>query len=291
MERYDVVIAGKGPAGISAALYTQRAGLRTLIVAPNYGALDSAGQIENYYGFPDGIDGPTLVRSGEAQAQKLGVSFVTGQVTGLMPMQPIEVETTAGQFACHALVLATGKAKLRPTHPDVAAYEGKGVSYCAVCDGFFHRGKQVFVLGSGAYAIKEAEELIHLASVTILTDGATLEETPPAGVLVDTRPIDCLYGEQVLEGVRFQDGETWEGTGFFVAIGTASAAALAKKTGLETDGDWIRIDAAGRTNLPGVFAAGDCTGGFLQVSKAVADGALAAKEAIAFVRSRLKTER
>lgn len=282
---YDVIIVGKGPAGISAALYTQRANLKTLVVATGYGALEDAKKIDNYYGFPGGISGRELAQNGEAQARELGVELAEAQVTGLMPAgDQVLVQSTTGEFSCKAVILATGKAKLRPERPDVRRFEGKGVSYCAVCDGFFYRGKEVAVLGDGDYAASEAAELTHFAQVTILTNGKPFEGALPAGAKLDTRELEGLYGEETLAGVKFRDGSTLPLSGLFVAIGTASAAALARKTGLETEGDAILTGPEGSTNIPGIFSAGDCTGGFLQVSKAVSDGALAAKGAISYVR-------
>lgn len=283
MERYDVVIIGRGPAGISAALYTVRAGLSTAILYSGDGALEKAHKIDNYYGFPGGVSGQELLEGGMEQAKGLGVSFLNVQVTGILPMKEVLLQTTTGQIEAGAVILATGKAKLRPAGLEVARLEGKGVSYCAVCDGFFYRGKNVCVIGAGDYALSEANELKPLATVTILTNG----ETPSFGeteIPVLTGKIAALEGETSVTGIQFGDGSRMDTNGVFVAIGTASAAALARKTGIALDGDNIRVDDKMQTNVKGVFAAGDCVGGFLQVSKAVADGAMAGKNVIAYLR-------
>ena len=169
----------------------------------------------------------------------------------------------------------------------IREFEGKGVSYCAVCDAFFYRGKDVVVLGNGAYAQSEANELLPLAaSVTVLTDGKPLLFTPPDGVRVVEKKILELQGNERLSGVLFEDASNLPAHGLFVAYGVAGSADLARKIGAVTQGPRIVTDENMATNIPGLYAAGDCTGGLLQVSKAVYDGAKAGMQAVLFLRGK-----
>ena len=160
------------------------------------------------------------------------------------------------------------------------------MSYCAVCDAFFYRGKRVAVLGSGDYALSEAEELGMAGSVTILTSGAPQTFSKPCPYPLDTRPIEAIVGEEQVEGVRFADGETLPLDGVFIALGTAGGSEMARRIGaaLDEKGN-VQVDREMQTALPGLFAAGDCTGGLLQVAKAVHDGTVAGLSAIQYVRT------
>lgn len=281
----EVCIIGGGPAGVSAALYTARAQIKTTLFTTGKSALRRAERIENYYGFSEPVTGQSLEASGLDGARRLGVEVREEEVVGLYWEDRLVVRTAKGDTPSDCVILATGTSRLAPPVPGLKEFEGKGVSYCAVCDGFFYRKKPVAVLGSGEYAAAEARELLPLASsVTILTDGAEWELEVPEGVFVDTRRIVGLRGEKTLDGILFDDGEPLDAAGLFVAWGIAGSAALAKKIGALTEGNQIRIDENMATNVPGLFAAGDCTGGLLQVAKAVYEGAKAGTEAVRFLR-------
>ncbi|MBD9068902.1 MAG: thioredoxin reductase, partial [Butyricicoccus sp.] len=184
-----------------------------------------------------------------------------------------------------AVILATGSPRAVPKIEGVAAFEGRGVSYCAVCDAFFYRGKAAAVLGQGEYALEEARVLLAVAeSVTLLTNGQDAPAPLPAGLSVDTRRISSIEGGEAVERVIFADGEALALDGVFVALGTAGSTDFARKLGAPLDGSHIKSAADGSTMVPGLFAAGDCTGGLLQVAKAVSDGAAAAMSAIKFLR-------
>ena len=167
----------------------------------------------------------------------------------------------------------------------IREFEGRGVSYCAVCDAFFYRGRAAAVLGQGEYALEEARVLLPVAgSVTLLTNGQSAPENLPDGLAVDTRPVSAVEGGETVERVVFADGETLPLDGVFVALGTAGSTDFARKLGAPLDGTHIRANADGSTAVPGLFAAGDCTGGLLQIAKAVSDGAQAAMSAVKFLR-------
>lgn len=283
-----VVIVGGGPAGVSAALYTVRAGLDTTIISSGVGALGKAHAIENYYGFALPVSGEALAMSGLEQARRLGVKIIEDEVTSIGFMDKLTVKTTSDEFDADYVLLSTGSPRTAPRISGLSENEGKGVSYCAVCDAFFHRGKPVAVLGEGEYALHEVKELLPVASsVTMLTNNVTPEIALPEDVQLDTRKIEKI--EQNEEGglkIRFENGGVLNVSGLFVAFGVAGSAELARKLGAITEGNRIVVDATMATNVPGLYAAGDCTGGMLQVNKAVYEGALAATAIIKVSRTK-----
>ena len=148
---YDVIIMGSGPAGISASLYTIRANLKTLIIHQNQSSLKEAEKIENYYGFTEGIKGEELYKQGIKQAQNLGVELKQEEIINIkMQENKFEVKTLTTEYQTKAIILATGSKKIKPNDIiGIDEYEGKGISYCAVCDGFFYKNKNVGVIGNG----------------------------------------------------------------------------------------------------------------------------------------------
>ena len=281
----NVVIIGGGPAGISAALYTARAGIDTLVIENGVRALEKAEKIENYYGFENGISGKDLYKSGLAQAKNVGAKIVTAEVVGLSFEDKFKVLTTSGEYAADSVIIATGASRSKPKIENLEKFEGSGISYCAVCDGFFFRGKDVAVLGSGEYAMHEASVLLPFAaSVTLLTDGKEISAAIPDGVKVNTSKIKAVSGETVLEKIVFEDGKTLDISGLFIALGTAGGADIAKKIGAVTNGNSVVVNEDMATNIPGIFAAGDCAGGILQIAKAVYQGMQAGFSAIKFLK-------
>lgn len=281
----NIVIIGSGPAGVSAALYAARAGVETTVLTKGPGALDRAELIQNYYGFAEPISGAELERRGIEGAKALGVQFVTTEAVGLTYMDKLTVETLAGDFPADAVILATGASRAAPHIPGLAGLEGHGVSYCATCDAFFYRGRDVAVLGSGEYALHEVQALLPVVkSVTLLTNGSPLTASFPPEVTVCPEKVNAILGEERVSGVELSGGKTAALSGVFVALGVAGSTALARKLGAEVDGNRILVDEHMQTTLPGLYAAGDCTGGLLQVAKAVYEGALAGTEAAKALR-------
>ena len=276
----NIVIIGSGPAGVSAALYTARAGVDTTVLTRGPGALDRAELIQNYYGFAAPISGAELERQGIEGAKAVGVKFVTTEAVGLTYIDKLTVETLNGDYPADAVILATGASRATPRIPGLAGLEGHGVSYCATCDAFFYRGKDVAVVGSGEYALHEVQALLPVAaSVTLLLNGAPPAAEFPPEVTVRPEKIDAILGEQKVTGVQLAGGE-------FVALGVAGSTALARKIGAAVENDRIVTDEKMQTTVPGLYAAGDCTGGLLQVAKAVYEGALAGTEAAKALRKR-----
>ena len=244
--------------------------------------------IQNYYGFKAGISGAELYRRGVAGAEAVGAKFVTAEVVGLDYTATLVVQTTAGDYPADAVILATGTGRLAPKIAGLTEHEGHGVSYCATCDAFFYRGKTAAVLGSGEYALHEVQALLPLAGrVLLCTNGEPLTAEFPAAVEVYPEKLAAVVGEPNVTALRLQGGELLPVDGLFVALGTAGSAALARKLGapLRADGR-IAVDEKQQTGIPGLYAAGDCTGGMLQVCKAVYEGALAATEAIKMLRGK-----
>lgn len=273
------IIIGSGPAGISAALYLQRSGkVQTVVISKGIGALAKAEKIENFYGFPEPISGRELHENGIEGAKRLGVQFIEEEVVSLSynaEMHPI-VSTTQQDHSADAVLIATGTSRKTVPIKGLKEHEGKGVSYCAVCDAFFFRKKPVCVIGNGEYAVHEAEVLASTSgSVTILTNGLKMASEVPESITVIDKKIISVNGEVTVESVQFEDGDTLEVKGVFVALGVAGSGELARKVGAETENNRIKVNEKMQTNLPGLYAAGDCTGGMLQVYKAVYDGATA----------------
>ena len=281
----NIVIVGSGPAGISAALYAVRAGADTTVLTKGPGALDRAEKIENYYGFAEPVSGAELERRSIENARRLGVRFVTAEAVGLTYTDQLTVETLGKDYPADAVILATGASRAVPRIPGLAGLEGHGVSYCAACDAFFYRGRDVAVLGSGEYALHEVQALLPVVrSVTLLTNGAPLTAQFPPEVRVCPQAVEAVLGETAVTGVQLPGGETLAVSGVFVALGVAGSTALARKIGAEVDGNRVVVDARMQTTVPGLYAAGDCTGGLLQVAKAVYEGAQAATEAVKALR-------
>ena len=283
----QVIIIGGGPAGVSAALYLARAGISTTIIENGPGALAKAHKIDNYYGIA--ASGAKLYAAGLEQARELGVTIMQDEVLSVEYTDSfsLSLKQGAGPLTTQALVLATGTKNVTLNLPGLVQLEGKGISYCAVCDGFFFRKKNIAVLGSGAYALHEAEYLRHIAaSVTILTNGASGEMAQSAGFAVKTEKLLQLNGDMKLNSISFADGSELAVDGLFIAMGTADSTDIARKLGAQINGRFIKIDANGKTNIPGLFAAGDCTGGLLQVAKAVHEGARAGLAALNFIRNK-----
>ncbi len=286
MERYDVVIIGGGPAGLSAGIYTARANRRTLILdKPEGSTLLKVEEIENYFGFPDGITGRELLELGRRQARRFGAEIREEEVVAIKPGDGVYiVETPAAEYEGRGIIIATGVKRERANIRGLQEYEGRGVSYCVTCDGFFFRGAKVGVLGSGDYAAKEALELLsYTKDVCILTNGEELQVSPKLRQEVDAKGIEVveekveeLVGGETLEGVRLADGSVRELKGLFVAVGTSGAVDFARTLGIMTEGSAIVVDSRQSTGVPRVYAAGDCTGGSRQVAVAVGEGANAA---------------
>ncbi len=281
----DTIVIGSGPAGISAALYTVRAGLDTLVIGERDSTLMKAEAIGNYYGFPQPVSGQKLLQDGIGQARNTGAAVAEDQVVSIGFDTEFTVKTKEQTYRSRSVILATGANRTAPKIKGFSDFEGKGISYCAMCDAFFYRGKDVAVLGCCDYALHESMELLAIAkSVVLLTNGTEPISDFPKQIRIIKQQIEAFTGTDALEHVRFIDGSEIAVQGVFVAIGVAGSADLAKKVGAQTEGLRIVVDANMATSVPGLFAAGDCIGGMMQVVKAAYEGAKAGTEAVKYVR-------
>lgn len=291
---YDMIVVGGGPGGYTAALYAARAGLNVLVLEK----LSAGGQmaltetIDNYPGFAQGVDGFTLAETMQQQAERFGARSEYAEVTALdLTADPKVLQTSAGTFAARTVVLATG-ADPRPLGlPDEEALTGRGVAYCAACDGMRYKGKTVVVVGGGNSAAEDALLLTRIARKVILvhrrdTLRATKIYHEPLQQAEDLEfrwnsVVTALLHDGQLNGVRLRDLTTGTETelpcdAVFVSVGRQPATELVAGQ-LERDAaGYLVADETTRTSLPGVFAVGDVrTKPLRQVVTAVADGAVA----------------
>ena len=282
----DVIIIGKGPAGISAAIYLKRANIDVLVIGKGKGSLEKAEAIENYYGFVEPISGTELLDRGIAQAERLGVEILSDEVVGIKQEEGFVVETSNSKFEAKVILLATGMSRAGLKVKGFEALSGKGISFCAVCDGFFYRNKALAVIGNGDYAASEIADLNNFTQdIKLFTNGLdiTTDKLAAGQVTVSYKIIE-IRGQDRVEAIITEKGE-YPVDGIFVAMGTASATDFAKSLGALTEGINLIVNENLMTTVDGIFAAGDCIGGFWQVSKSVSDGANASKHIIKYLKA------
>ena len=293
---YDTIIIGSGPAGITASLYIKRAGFNVLVISKEESVLSKAEKIENYYGFAEPISGKDLEENGLKQAERLGVEIIKREVISIKYADNNYEVITANQskhekYIARTVVLATGANRNIPNIKGIKEYEGRGISYCAICDAAFFRNKDVAVLGNGEYAIGEIEELLPVAkSVTMLTDGRQYIENRSISekLRVNNKKVREFRGTNKIEEIEFEDNTKEKINGIFIAQGTASSLDFAKKIGARIENNYIIVNDQMETTVPNVYACGDCTGGILQISKAVYEGTKAGLAIINKLRQKSK---
>ena len=261
--KYDLLVVGGGPAGLTAAMHARARGKSVLVISnePTASPLCRAPKMANYPGLPN-VTGLELVKRLAEQAKDLGAEFRRGRALSVMPMgKTVMVSVENDAVEGQAVILAPGVSRAAPLKGE-AELLGRGVSYCATCDGMFYRDKSVVCAGD---APDFAEEVEFLRSI-----GCKVTETKLSG-------LEILGGDKVA-GVRTGSGEELPCDGVFLLRSSIAPAHLAP--GLALEDGYIRVDGRMATNLPGVFAAGDCTGQPLQLAKAVGQGQTAAHFAI-----------
>lgn len=280
---YDCVIIGKGPAGITSAIYLKRAGYNCLVIGKDGGNLVKSKEIENYYGI-NKISGEELLLRGMHQAQNLGIELVTDEVIEIEHNKIFVVKTINKNYEAKTIILATGNKRKKLNINGINQFEGNGISYCAVCDGFFFKNKEIVVIGNGDYAINELNHLLPIAKkVTLLTNGENIEEKN-IKANIDNREIKEFRGKEKLQEIQFKDNTNIKIDGAFIAIGTATSTDLAQRLGVILKDERIIVDEKMQTNIRGLYAAGDCTGGLLQISKATYQGAQAGISVIEYLK-------
>lgn len=283
---YDVIIIGAGPAGISASIYAKRGNLNVLVIYNDKSSLEKAEKIDNYYGFENGIYGNKLYQDGINQAKNLGVDIKNEEVIKIeFEETGYSVTTLEGKYKSKTIILATGNKKNTPNIKGIKEFEGKGISYCAICDGFFYKDKNVAIIGSGNYAISETNDLINITKqITILTNGSKAPEIRADNVKINEKEIKEIRGDKRAEEIEFTDNSRLKTEGIFIAEGIAGSLEFAKKLGIITKNNKIIVNEKMETNVPGIYACGDCTGGLLQISKAVYEGTVAGLQTIQYLK-------
>jgi thioredoxin reductase (NADPH) len=302
MAKYEVTIIGGGPAGLTAGLYTSRAGLKTLLVERGIvgGQIINATLVENYPGFPQGISGAELGSLMHQQAVKYGLEVVTAEVIGIAPGQPYSISTTEGDFEATAIIIAAGSEYRKLEVLGEERLSGHGVSYCATCDGFFFRDREVAVVGGGDTAITDALELTrHAKKVYVihrrdqLRAGQVLQQRAFAETKLEfiwSTVVEELVGDKVLEELKLLNVKTGQHSilkvaGVFVAVGLMpNSRSFFNVVDLD-DAGYIVTEETMATSAPGIFAAGDIRRNSpRQIGAAVGDGVTAAMSAFKYVQ-------
>ena len=304
MTRYEAIIIGGGPGGLTAGLYTSRGGLKALLVERGIfgGQIVNARQVENYPGFPEGISGFELGALMHQQATKYGLETITAEVTGLRAGQNYSIVTTDGNFEAEAIIIAAGSSYHKLGVAGEEKLLGRGVSYCATCDGFLFRGHDVAVVGGGDTAVTDALELSqHAAKVYVihrrdeLRAGQILQHQafaqPKLKFIWDT-VVEEVSGEEVVSELKLRNVKSGELStlgvdGIFVAIGLEPNSQPFDDTADLDETGHIMTDESMATSAPGIFAVGDIRrNSARQVASAVGDGATAAASAFRYIRER-----
>jgi len=296
-KQYDVIIIGSGPAGYTAAIYAARANLSVLMFQGYQvgGQLMLTSDVENYPGFEEGLLGPEMMEKFEAQARRFGTEMLAEDVTAVdFSKRPFTITTDSGEYKTRAIIISTGATAKWLGLPSEQRLQGRGVTACATCDGFFFKNKDVAVVGGGDTAMEEATFLTRYArQVTVIHRRDTLRaskimqdrafKNPKISFIWDTDVVEVL-GDAAVTGLQLHNLKTGEESilpvqGFFLAIGHQPNTDLFK--------DMIDTDKAGyivpvehtMTNIPGVFAAGDVTDHrYRQAVTAAGDGCRAAMD-------------
>lgn len=304
-EAYDLTIMGAGPAGLTAGLYASRFGLKTLILESQTtgGRTAEASWIENYPGFPEGITGTELIERMYNQASRFGAE--AKQLEEVIDLdldgKSKRVTTRNGAYDSLALIIATGTQRKKLRVQGETEFLGRGVSYCSTCDAPFFKNLKVAVVGHGEAAVADALALADTAKeVLLVTHGKELEAFGSAKQKIQERnnieivngTVAAILGENVVKSIKIVVAPSGRETlrdvnGVFIALGGVPMTEIVKKAGIVLDaGGCIMVDRFQRTNIEGVFAAGDCTCGGMQVVTAAGEGAMAAMKASSYIKQR-----
>jgi thioredoxin reductase (NADPH) len=291
----NVIIIGSGPAGLTAAIYAARANLKPLVFTGNEigGQVSITNEVENYPGFPEGLTGPELVEKFQKQAERFGARIEYAEVTEVdFEVQPFRVKTYDNEYQAKAIVIATGASPRKLGVPGEAEFTGRGVSYCATCDGFFFRDKEIAVVGGGDSALEESVFLTKFASrVRIihrrdeLRAGYTLQERAKRNQKIEfvwDTVVTEINGNGAVESVQIKNVKTGEASalkadGVFIYIGHYPNSHLFKDKLEMDEHGYLITDRNTRTSVPGVFAAGEIADPvFRQVVSSAGEGCKAA---------------
>lgn len=297
---YDIIIIGGGPSGLAAGLYAARRNLKTLILFQVLGGqMSYAPSVENYPGLIP-TPGIKLAEKMKKQAKKFGCGFKSDTVISLdIKGETKKIKTTEKEYKTRAVIIATGSHYRKLEAEDEDKFIGKGVSYCAVCDGPLFKGKKIAVIGGSDTAVKSALYLSEIASETFLIhrrDQLRAEEANQKKLekskvnIIWNSVVDKIMGDKFVNKIIIKDVNTNETKelaidGVFVEIGEVPTTEIMKAAGIEiNEKNFIKVNDKFETNIAGVFAAGDVTGSFAQIVVAAAEGAEAATNAYLFLR-------
>lgn len=306
-EIYDVAIVGAGPAGLTAALYASRSGLKTVIIeagAPG-GKMLKTYLVSNYPGMPE-VPGPDLGMAMYEQALRFGTEYMYGDVTEVTKDKVVKMEN-GDEIQARSVIIATGTRERLLDIPGEKEYGGRGVSYCAVCDGAFFRNKDVVVIGGGNSALEESGFLLQFVRKLYIVirrdefraESRLVEETtsnPKVEVIKDSVPVEILGEDGSVSGIRLKNVKTGEMRtvdcqGVFPYIGQDPVSGMVKDLGVTDDKGYIKVKENMMTDVPGIFGAGDvCQKVLRQIVTATNDGSIAASNAFLYVKEQLSKE-
>lgn len=307
--KYDVIILGGGPGGYTAALYCARANLSTLVLEKMWpgGQMATTSRVDNYPGFEEGVDGVELSGKMQQSAERFGVETEIGEVLEIdLESQPKRITTAKGELEAKAVVLATGAAPRTLGIPEEETLRGRGVAYCATCDGMFYRNLTVVVVGGGNSAVADALFLSKICKKVYIVHRRdelrasksymkTLEKTENIEFVWDSKVIEVLH-DDLVTGVRIENVKTGAiqelaCEGVFVAVGRIPNTELFRGILNRDEQGYLIADETTKTNIPGVFAVGDVrTKPLRQIVTATADGAVASKYAEEYIAELGDTE-
>ncbi|CAK1242915.1 Thioredoxin reductase (TrxB) [Fructobacillus cardui] len=309
VKQYDVIIIGAGPAGMTAATYASRADLKTVMLDQGIygGQMNNTAEVENYPGY-NSIMGPDLAEKMYTSSMQFGAEYSFGMITGVEVLAKNEklVHTDMGDFQAPALIIATGSEHIHLGVDGEEEYQGKGVSYCAVCDGAFFKGESVAVVGGGDSAVEEGLYLADVVKdVTVYVRDNKLKAQPILQQrakkqenmhFVWNTEVTAIEGDgEAVSQLKLHNNQTGEDqvvdqSGIFIYVGLKPNTQVFENLGITDDRGWIKTDDKMATAVPGIFAAGDVRAKNLrQITTAVGDGGLAGQEAYQYI-AELKSE-
>lgn len=300
MKNYDIIIIGSGPSGLAAGLYAARRNLKALILGEVLGGqMSLAPSVENYPGIKP-TPGIELAEKMKKQAKKFGCEFKSAKVVSLELKNDIKkVKTPEKEYKTKAVIIATGSHYRKLEVEGEEKFIGKGVSYCATCDGPLFKGKKVAIIGGSDAAVKSAIYLSEIASVTYLihrrdqlrAEEANQEQLKKTSVkIIWNSVVEKIEGDNFVKKITIKNVNTNEKTeldidGVFVEVGEVPTTEIVRAAGVEiNEKNFIKVNDKFETNIPGVFAAGDVTGSFAQIIVAAAEGAEAATNAYLYLK-------
>lgn len=278
-----IAVIGSGPAGISAAIYIKRANIPVTIYTSHKSALLKAEYIENYYGTGK-IKGQDLYNIGINSAKEMKIDIIEDSIIDIEYNDTFILNGLKNKYKCNAIVLATGASIKQLNIPGITKFEGKGVSYCTTCDGYFFKNKKIALIGTGEYAKHEYEYLKNISPNILIFSNQDKEINRDKKII--NGKIKEITGTNKVESIILENNSEYSIDGIFIADNYADSSILAKKIGIITKNNYIVTDGKMSTNIPGIFACGDNTQGMKQVAKAVYEGMQAGINAINYVKQK-----